>query len=136
MLDASCTFPWLFEDEATPEADAMLERISAEGAAVPALWFIEVANGLGMAEPRGRLSAVDVENAMRLLGALPLTVSISPTLAPLTPVLALMRAHRLTAYDATYLRLAQEFGPPLATGDRDLQKAALAVGVPMFRPAA
>lgn len=114
----------------------MLERISAEGAAVPALWFIEVTNGLGMAERRGRLSAVDVETAMRLLSALPLTVSFSPTFVPMTPLLALMRTHRLTAYDATYLQLAQEFGLPLATGDRELRKAALMVGVPIFEASA
>ena len=132
MLDASCTFPWLFEDEATPEADAMLERIGAEGAAVPALWFLEVANGLGMAERRGRLSSADVEDAMRLLSALPLTVSTFSAFAPLNPVISLMRAHRLTAYDAIYLQLAQEFGLPLATADRDLRNAALTVGVPIF----
>ena len=43
-----------------------------------------------------------------------------------------MRGHRLTAYDATYLQLAQESGLPLATADRDLRNAALTAGVPIF----
>jgi hypothetical protein len=37
---------------------------------------------------------------------------------------SLAEAHRLTAYDAAYLELAQRTGLPLATLDRDLQKAA------------
>ena len=50
VLDASFAFQWLFKDEASPEGYAALELIHAGGAVVPALWFVEITNGLGMAE--------------------------------------------------------------------------------------
>jgi hypothetical protein len=33
VLDASSVFPWLFEDEASPQADALLDLIIQQGAA-------------------------------------------------------------------------------------------------------
>ena len=64
--------------------------------------------------------------------SLRLEVDKSASLAWLGPVLDLMRRHRLTAYDATYLDLAQRRGLPLATKDRELRLAATAVGVTLF----
>src|SRR5437763_397156 len=43
-------------------------------------------------------------------------------------ILSLARAHRLTAYDAAYLDLAQRAGLPLATLGGELRKAACATG--------
>jgi predicted nucleic acid-binding protein len=134
VLDASFTFQWLFADEASPEGYAALSMITRDGAVVPALWFVEITNVLGLAERRGRVSAAGVENALGLLRALPLMVDTQPSFAWSEPVLALMRTHRLTAYDATYLELAMWRGLPLATKDRDLLAAAPAVGVPLFAP--
>jgi len=48
-------------------------------------------------------------------------------------VLDLMRTQRLPAYDATYLELAVRRALPLASNDRALRKAALAVGVPLLK---
>lgn len=132
MLDASFTFQWLFKDEALPEGFAALVRVRAGGAVVPALWFVEVTNGLGMAERRGRADRSGVQEALRLLRSLRLDVEEPASLASFGAVLDLMRTHRLTAYDATYLELAQRRGLPLATKDRELRVAAPAVGVPLF----
>lgn len=134
VLDASFTFQWLFQDEASPEGYAALAVVGREGAIIPALWFIEVTNVLGMAERRGRMQPDGLRDALRLLRSLPLAVDEPPSLAWSEPVLQLMRAHRLTAYDATYLELACRRGLPLATKDRDLLVAALAVGVALFAP--
>ncbi len=134
VLDASFTFQWLFQDEASPEGYAALAVVGREGAVIPALWFIEVTNVLGMAERRGRIQPDGLQDALRLLRSLPLTVDEPPSLAWSEPVLQLMRARRLTAYDATYLELASRRGLPLATKDRDLLAAAPAVGVPLFAP--
>ncbi len=135
MLDASFTLQWLFRDEASPEGYAALAVIGRDGAVVPPLWFVEITNVLGMAERRGRITQAGLPEAMRLLGSLPLTVDEPPSLAWSEPVLELMRAHRLTAYDATYLELARRRGLPLATKDRDLLAAAPAVGVTLFAAA-
>jgi predicted nucleic acid-binding protein len=132
VLDASSVFPWLFEDEARPEADAMLALISDQGAVVPALWPIEVANGLGMAERRNRPTQVGVREAIALLEGLPLVIDEPVPARAFGVVLDLMRAHRLTAYDATYLELALRRGLPLATGDKALRKAASTAGVALL----
>jgi len=132
ILDASFTFQWLFEDEATPEGDAALAAVRLAGAIVPQLWFVEIANGLGVAERRSRLTSAHVAEGMRLLRSLPLDVDEPPSLAWCEVVLELMRAYRLTAYDATYLELARRRGLSLATRDRDLLVAAPAAGVTLF----
>ena len=131
MLDASFTFQWLFQDEASPEGYAALGVIGRDGAVVPLLWFVEITNVLGMAERRGRIDAAGLQEALYLLRSLPLVVDEPPSLAWSEPVLQLMRAHRLTAYDAAYLELARRRGLPLATKDRDLLAAAPIVGVPL-----
>ena len=46
--------------------------------------------------------------------------------------MALARRRKLTVYDAAYLELAKREALPLATLDRDLQKAAIAEGVALF----
>jgi predicted nucleic acid-binding protein len=133
VLDASLVFPWLFEDEASAEADALLELVNAQGAVAPALWHLECANGLGMAERRGRLTAAAVQEAITLLEGLPLTIDAPVPARTFGAVLALMRTHRLTAYDATYLELAMRLGLPLATGDKALRTAAVASGVALLQ---
>ena len=52
VLDASTTMPWCFVDEATPFTEAVLDRLRAEGAMVPAVWPLEVANTLPVGERR------------------------------------------------------------------------------------
>jgi hypothetical protein len=37
VIDASIALAWCFEDEASPETDALVERIREEGAIVPSL---------------------------------------------------------------------------------------------------
>ena len=132
MLDASFTFQWLFQDEASPEGYAALAVVGREGAVIPALWFVEITNVLVMAERRGRMEAAGLQEALRLLRSLPLIVDESPLLTWSEPILQLMRAHHLTAYDASYLELARRRDLPLATKDRDLLAAAPAIGVPLL----
>jgi predicted nucleic acid-binding protein len=54
VIDASSVLAWCFEDESGPEADALIEKVAAEGAAVPGVWSLEIANGLVMAERRNQ----------------------------------------------------------------------------------
>jgi predicted nucleic acid-binding protein len=46
VIDSSAALSWCFEDEASPEADALFERVRDQGAVVPGLWHLEVANVL------------------------------------------------------------------------------------------
>jgi predicted nucleic acid-binding protein len=129
VLDASATFPWLFEDEASLEADWLLDLVAERGAVVPSLWYLECANGLAMAERRGRIDSEGITQAIGLLRRLPLEVDDAAPSCAFGEVLVLARAHGLTAYDAGYLDLALRRNLPLATDDGPLRAVAQAVGV-------
>jgi predicted nucleic acid-binding protein len=136
VLDASATFPWLFEDEASPEADELLDLVTEHGAVVPALWYLECANGLAMAERRDRIDSEGIVRAIGLLRRLPLEVDNAAPSRAFDDVLALARTRGLTAYDAAYLDLALRRGLPLATDDGSLRAVANAVGVVLSNGAA
>ena len=127
VIDTSVAAAWWFADEVTPATDAVLERVVAEGAVVPALFPAEAANVLVQAERRRRIAPALVDRVLGILGGLPIEVE-APLRSP-ERALDLARAHGLTVYDAMYLEAAIRRGLPLATLDRDLKKAARAAGV-------
>lgn len=127
VLDVSVAATWCFADEVTPTTDAILERVVAEGAVVPALFPAEMANVLAQAERRQRITPALVDRMLGILGGLPIEVE-PPQRTPVR-ALDLARAHRLTVYDALYLETAIRRALPLATLDDDLRKAARATGV-------
>ncbi len=131
VLDCSVTLPWFFEDETDGYADAVLHLLAREEATTPALWILEVVNGLLGAERRGRLSAEDVTSALAMLAELDIAVEQQSSVS--TAVLAVAKEYGLTAYDAAYLELAMRENLPVATNDRDLAKAATRAGVDTLR---
>ncbi len=76
VLDCSVTLAWCFADEATPETDALLDRLRQDGAIVPALWRWEVGNVLALAVRRGRLDQSAATDRLRLLDALPIALDV------------------------------------------------------------
>ncbi len=133
VLDASVALPWHFEDETSEYAEHVLDRLETDAAIVPALWPLEMANGLTVAERRGRLSPAKLARAVELSLDLPVLVDEVSTHLALGPVLELARSQELSAYDAAYLELAMREGIPLATQDEDLRAAAGRVGVPLAK---
>lgn len=131
VLDASLALTWYFEDEVSEYADLVLERLREDGALVPSLWPLEIANGLISAERRGRLSPAGVARAAELVLELPISVQEVPPGLALGAVIDIARAQVLSAYDAAYLELAMREGVPLATRDDNLRAAADRVGVPL-----
>jgi predicted nucleic acid-binding protein len=129
VLDASIAACWAFEDENHPAAALALERIRADEALVPGIWWFEVRNTLIVNERRGRLSEADTAIFLRGLSRLGVTIDRAPEESA---VLALARTHRLSVYDASYLELAQRERLPLATLDQDLRKAARAAGTALL----
>jgi predicted nucleic acid-binding protein len=112
VLDCSVAVTWCFEDETTPETDALLERVKNEGAMVPMLWQLEMGNVLLQAERRGRITRADVARRLELIGTLPITTDDETSFRALRDVLALARTENLTTYDAAYLELAMRRGLP------------------------
>ena len=136
VLDNSIVMAWSFADETSAYADAVLDRLAAARAIVPALWPLEVANALLMGERRKRSTEAETIRWVGILAKLPIAIDDETNHRAWGHTLALARGHRLSAYDAAYLELAVRRGLPLATLDGPLKAAARAVGVPLFDPIA
>lgn len=136
VLDVSITMAWCFEDEATAETWAILERLQDEGAVAPALWPLEVANVLLLAERRHRATPAQAAAFIDQLLRLPIRVEDQGVERSLRDVYALGRTTKLTAYDAGYLELALRTHLPLATTDRALVVAAGQAGIVVLPAAA
>lgn len=134
VIDCSVTMAWYFKDEATAYTNAVRASLATESAVVPALWPLEVANVLLRGERRKRSTQARAAKWLRYLSALPIAVDAEAPFRAFDYTLSLARAHKLTAYDAAYLELALRRGLPLGTLDRELEKAAKAVGVRIYTP--
>src|SRR5437762_1498224 len=55
VLDCSVALAWCFPDEYAPYPQSVLDSLATTAAAVPSLWFLEVANALLTGERRGPL---------------------------------------------------------------------------------
>ena len=129
VLDCSVAAAWLFEDEASPETDALLDRLADGPALVPLHWRLELANVLVQAERRGRITPAQVATSVDFVERLPIEVDAETEGRSFREVLALARSANLTSYDAAYLELALRKGLDLATQDRALVQAARAMQV-------
>lgn len=129
VLDSSVMFAWFFEDERSEATDRLLDRLENETAAVPALWYFEVANVLAIGERRRRTTSVRVAEFIGQLENLTIVVDSESPARVFARVVDLSRRERLTGYDAAYLELAMRLGVPLATKDVELADAAIRVGV-------
>ena len=74
VVDASIAVAWCFEDQSSPAVDALLDRVRDEGAIVPSLWHLELANVLLMAERRGKITGAEAVARLDLISALPVSV--------------------------------------------------------------
>lgn len=129
VLDSSVTFSWFFEDEQTAAASRLLDRLETETAAVPPLWYFEVANVLAVRERQKRTTPAHVAEFVAQLETLTIVVDEEAPARSFGRVLHLARNERLTGYDAAYLELSMRLGVPLATKDRELGEAAERLGV-------
>jgi len=132
VLDASVTFAWLLLDETTDAVRDVFSLIETEGALVPSLWRLEVANSLTMATRRKRIDTSFRNAALMELAEYDITVDYETDQYAWFETMTLADRFRLTLYDAAYLELAQRRRLPLATLDRDLAKAARASAIPIL----
>ena len=92
VIDLSAALSWCFEDEASPRSDVLFEQVRDQGAVVPGLWHLEVANVLLQAEKRGRITTADVTMRLDLIAELPIATDIETTACAWCEILALARA--------------------------------------------
>ena len=129
VLDSSATLAWVYSDETTKPIRHVFNLVGENGAWVPGLWKLEVANILEMGVRRGRHAAAFRDSTLADLALLPIRVDTETDRQAWGPTLQLSERHRLTLYDAAYLELALRRGLPLASLDAELRHAAQAEGV-------
>jgi predicted nucleic acid-binding protein len=131
VLDASVALRWFLDNPVPVYASRVREAMRGGARArVPALWHLEMANGLIVAERRGVLAVAEVESSLLEIEKMLAKFIDSDASATRTrEILAHARSFRLTAYDAAYLELAFREGLPLATLDSPLRAAAQRTGI-------
>lgn len=129
VLDSSATLAWIYGDETTAAIRQIFEDVAENGAVVPSLWRLEVANSLTVACRRGRIDAGFRMAALADLALLDISTDQHTDANAWAETLKLADRFRLTVYDAAYLELAQRQHLPLATLDRELRTAGLALGM-------
>ncbi|MCC7365225.1 MAG: type II toxin-antitoxin system VapC family toxin [Dehalococcoidia bacterium] len=128
-MDASVALAWGFDDEASSFAVDVLSRVVSEGATAPAIWPLEVLNGIVQAERRGRINATTARRMHQSIMDLRVQVEAVPGPPALRAIHVVARERGLTAYDAAYVELARRMSVPLATLDVRLRTAAESAGV-------
>lgn len=129
ILDSSATLAWIYGEEVTEAIRRVFDAVADNGALVPALWRLEVANSLTMAIRRRRIDQDFRRAALSDLALLDITTDQQTDFYAWSNTLNLADRFQLTVYDAAYLELAQRRALPLATLDRDLGNAAMALSV-------
>ncbi len=129
VLDTSLAMTWALKDEGYLIADSAIERLRADEAFVPNLWWYEVRNALLMNERRGRLNKEETAFFLHQLSRLSIKIDF---LHNEDQVFALARRHKLTFYDSAYLEIAVRRSCQLATFDKALMRAARSEKVPLL----
>ena len=131
-LDRSISAWWFRVDESNDAAQAVLERLCKEEAVVPALWTVEMANVLVVAERRHRISPADAARALEVISDLPVIVEPAD-FSTMKSCRIIARECSLSCYDACYLEVAHRLGLPLASLGLKLIAAARKNGIPLLQ---
>jgi predicted nucleic acid-binding protein len=135
VLDASVALRWLLDDPVSPYAERVKQLlIKGARATVPALWHLEMSNGLAVAERRSILGPANIDQALlHIEQIVSQRVDTSSAFVSTRQSLATARAFKVSAYDTVYLDLARHERLPLATLDERLRAAAAQAGVELLR---
>lgn len=123
VVDASMTVAWLFSNERSETPQTVLRRVATEGALVPSLWRLEIANVLRNAVRRKRCDEGYATRCLQRLDRLQIIVDPETDMQAWGRTRQLSIEHDLSVYDAAYLELAVRRRHPLASCDAALIKA-------------
>lgn len=135
VLDASVALSWILDNPVPAIAIRVQQALIAKSRAViPALWHLEIANALVVAERRKLLTASDGNAALLQLENLSAqALEVESEVEFMRHAWETARAYDLSAYDSVYLNLAIRKKLPLATLDTSLRRAAAKAGVELLR---
>jgi len=132
VVDNSVAMRWLFADGSEADrqyANEVAALVETAEVHVPALFVTEAANVISRALKAGVITAQESQSRFDLLNGM--QANIDPIESTHSTMTLAIQAFELglSAYDASYLLLAQKLGCPLATLDKDLRRAANNCGV-------
>ena len=105
VLDSSATLAWVYSDETTEPVRQLFDMVADEGAIVPSLWRLEVANSLTVAVG-GRIDESFRSASLADLAILDIATDLYTDQHAWNETLSLADRFKLTLYDAAYLELA------------------------------
>ena len=129
VTDASAWLGAAFPQQDSDYPRAVAAGVNRSGGLVPQIFWFEVRHVLLMGERAGSFGEASVKIFLDKLRTVDLRVAPLPEEQSL---LELARRHRLSVYDAAYLKLAARTGSGLASLDARLNRAAVAEGVSLF----
>ena len=133
VVDASVVLTWCFPEENSTLAHRVAQMFKeGDSAIAPSFWPHEVLNALLVGEKRKRISDDLIRTFLTDLATLPIVLQELQPNEVFDRIQSLSRQHRLTAYDAAYLDLAQAHDLPMATLDEDLMRACAKTGVELM----
>jgi predicted nucleic acid-binding protein len=132
VIDSSIALAWIYHDERSEPIERIFDIVTESGAWVPAIWRLEVANGLQQGIRRRRIDQAYRDGALADLNDLEISIDADTDTFAWSTTLDLADRFRLTLYDACYLELAERLHLPLATLDRDLRAAGEGLGLELL----
>jgi predicted nucleic acid-binding protein len=126
----------VFRDEESEYAEKILEVMGSSSVVVPRVWPFEVINGLLVGERRGRVTISQCWRFLNMIKHLAIDVDARTTQGvTFEELLEIGRNQRLSGYDAAFIEVALRHHLPLATLDKDMQRAAGELGIDLLDPA-
>jgi predicted nucleic acid-binding protein len=129
VVGSSATLAWIYGEETTEPIRRIFDAVTEQGAFVPSLWRLEVANSLTGAVRRRRIDREFRRMALADLGDLDIIVDTQTDSRAWNATLEFADRFDLTLYDAADVELAHRLTAPLATLDRDMRKAGIELGL-------
>jgi predicted nucleic acid-binding protein len=132
VIDNSVAMRWLFVDGSEADrqyASEVAALVETSEVHVPALFVTEAANVISRALKIGVITPQECESRFDLLQAMQASVHQIESTHAAIPLAIKAFEEGLSAYDASYLLLAQKLACPLATLDKNLRRAAKKGGV-------
>ena len=95
VVDASTALAWCFPDESSAVSEGLLVALRGQALIVPAIWPLEIANVVLIAERRGRLKSHQVQRFLELLAGLNISEQAHSVGDAVRNVLPLAHKHNL-----------------------------------------
>jgi predicted nucleic acid-binding protein len=135
VVDASLFAAWLLNEPSYGPEEAVWDVLIAETLFVPSHWPNELANALRRAVRTKRIRMDEVDPIAERIALFDISFATPTPVHEIGRLAKEALDHDLSAYDMTYVRLAQEHQFPLATVDRAMRRAATRLNIPLL-PAA